>query len=168
MKTQNLITLFCLLLVTLGSTAWTRALDPLPPGKWWENEKLAEEIELTQEQQEAIHDVVYQHVMGMIDLNATVKRAELELGELVDNPKFNADAVRAAFNTFQQSRQALETSRFEMLLSVRQILSNEQWQKLQEMRRKFRKDHRDMRGGPRGDRPPDGGPNRRPPRPSGG
>lgn len=167
MKIEKLITLFCLLLLSFGSTAWTRTLDTLPPGKWWENEKLAHEIALTQEQQEAIHNVVYQHAMGMIDLNAAVKRAELELGELVDNPNFNADAVRAAFNTFQQSRQTLESSRFEMLLSVRQILSNEQWKKLQEMRRKFKKSHPDMRGGPRRDGPPEGGPNRRPPRPPG-
>ena len=164
MKTQKLITIFCLFLVNIGLTASTRALDPLPPGKWWENEKLAREIELTEEQQAAIHEVVYEHAMGMIDLNADVKRAELQLGDLVDKPDFDVNVVRAAFNTFQQARQALETSRFEMLLSVRQILSTEQWKQLQEMRRKFRRNHPEMRGGPGRDRPPEGGGDRRPPR----
>jgi len=167
MKIQKLLTVLCLLLASVASTASTRALDPLPPGKWWENEKLAEEIGLTQEQKEAIHAVVYQHAMSMIDLNANVKKAELELGDLVDRSDFDVKAVRAAFNTFQQSRQTLETSRFEMLLSVRQILSNEQWKQLQEMRRKFKMNRPEMRGGPRRGSPPEGGGDRRPPRPPG-
>ncbi len=163
MKTQKLMTIFCLLLLSLASSAWTRSLDPLPPGKWWENEKLASEIELTKEQQDAIHEVVYQHAMGMIDLNANVKRAELELGDLVDKPDFEVTAIRAAFNRFQQSRQALETSRFEMLLSVRQILTTEQWKQLQEMRRKFKRNRPSMGDRPRRDGPPEGEANRRPP-----
>ncbi len=161
MKIQARITLLCLLILSLSSSAWTRALDSLPPGKWWENERLITAIELTEGQQRSIHEIVYQHAMGMIDLNATLKRAELELEDLVNKPDFDKDAVRKAFHKFQESRQALENSRFEMLLSVRQILSNEQWKKLQQIRRKFRTDNPEMRGARRYSGAQDGGANRR-------
>jgi Spy/CpxP family protein refolding chaperone len=168
MKIYKKLTILCLLLGSIASTAWASDFNPLPPGKWWENERLTKEIGLTKEQQSKIHDVVYEHAMGMINLNAAVKRAELELGDLVDRPDFEAKAIRTAFTTFQQSRQTLETSRFEMLLSVRQILSNEQWQRLQELRRRFKMNHPEMQNNPRRGGPSEGGRNRRTPRPQGG
>ena len=51
----------------------------LPPGKWWDNERLATHIGLTETQREQIRTQVYEHAHRMIDLNAGVKKAELEL-----------------------------------------------------------------------------------------
>ncbi len=50
-----------------------------------------------------------------------------------DQSAFDAAKVRAAFTALQSARQSLETAHFELLLSIRELLSLEQWQALQEM-----------------------------------
>jgi Spy/CpxP family protein refolding chaperone len=111
----------------------------LPPGKWWENPRVVERVGLTDAQQRAIADSVYDHALKMIDLKATLEKAELELRDRVDRSEIVADQVRASFRSFQAARAALESERFEMLLAVRQQLSPEQWNELQALHREHRR-----------------------------
>jgi Spy/CpxP family protein refolding chaperone len=131
----------------------------LPHGKWWENERVVQRIGLTEAQQKAISDLVYRHALRMIDLNAGVKKAEFELGDLVDRDEFDPAAVRKAFGSFQAAKQKLENERFEMLLAVRGTLTAEQWRSLLEIRRhleRLREERRPGEGAPGGPRPPQG------------
>lgn len=126
----------------------------LPPGKWWEDEHLTARIGLTDDQREQINGLVYDHAHRMIGLNADVKRAELELASLVGQPEFEADRVRAAFAAFQKARQALERERFEMLLAVRETLTSDQWQTIQELQKEMRRRRWSEERGPQQRRPP--------------
>ena len=132
----------------------------LPPGKWWDNERLATHIGLTEAQREQIREMVYEHAHRMIDLNAGVKKAELELANLVANSDFDSAVARAAFSELQKSRRALEMERFEMLLAVRGVLSDQQWQQIQDIRRQLRRGRE--QNGPPGQRPRFGDPPRPP------
>ncbi|MCP4899348.1 MAG: periplasmic heavy metal sensor [bacterium] len=134
----------------------------LPPGKWWENPRLVERLQLTEEQRQAIHDVFFSHVRRMIDLTADVKKAELELAELVGSEEFDTAKVREVFLIRQTARQALESERFELLLAVREQLTLEQWALVQGMRQEAMRRRGDRRRmGRRGEHPP--GPQQRPP-----
>lgn len=154
MKMQRTAMLIAMLLMS----EWLAASDfDLPAGRWWENERLIERIALTPDQRQQINDLVYDHAHRMIDLNANVKRAELDLAKLVGQPEFAPDPVRAAFVDFQRARQALERERFEMLLSVRGVLNSEQWIQIQDIRRELRRrqwqsEEGPPRARPRGDR----------------
>jgi Spy/CpxP family protein refolding chaperone len=145
------------LVVLMASTTLIGAagLD-LPHGKWWENDRVIQRIGLTEAQQKAIGELVYEHAMRMIDLNAGLKKAEFELADLVDRDDFDADAIRKAFAGFQAAKDRLEYERFEMLLAVRAELTAEQWRSLLEIRR-FLEQRRENR------RPGEGAPGRRPP-----
>jgi Spy/CpxP family protein refolding chaperone len=121
----------------------------LPPGQWWENERLAEHIGLTDDQRGSIRDLVYEHAHRMIDLRAAVEKSELELAGLVRDPEFTDAAARSAFGGLVTARTALEKERFEMLLAVRGVLTSEQWVKIQEMRERLRRN----RDRPEGERP---------------
>lgn len=132
----------------------------LPPGKWWEDPRVSQRIGLGEEQQQQISDLVYAGARRMIDLKAAVDRAGLDLAEVVNRSEFDPEAVRAAYVAFQTARQKLENARFDMLLDVRQVLTYEQWQKLQELKRRAQQ----MRGQqrrpgqrPQGERPPGSG-----------
>jgi len=132
----------------------------LPQGKWWEDPRLSERIGLDPEQQQEIRDLVYAGARRMIDLKAGVDRAGLDLAEVVNGSEFDPNEVRAAYAVFQTARQKLENERFEMLLAVRQVLTNDQWQKLQELKQRMKQ----MRGQqrrpgqrPQGERPQGGG-----------
>ena len=132
----------------------------LPPGKWWENPRFVNHIGLTDEQQDQIRGIVFQHARRMIDLKADVDKAGLDLAESVDQQDFDPAPVRAAYAVFQTARHKLENQRFEMLLEVRQILTYEQWQKIEEIKQRVKQSRSEQRrpgpGGqrPQGERPP--------------
>ena len=72
----------------------------LPPGKWWEDQRLVSRIGLTDEQQDQIREIVYQHARRMIDLKADVDKAGLDLVGTVDQQDFDPAPVRAAYARF--------------------------------------------------------------------
>ena len=127
----------------------------LPPGKWWENPRVADHIGLTDEQQDQIRGIVFQHARRMIDLKADVDKAGLDLANTVDQQEFDPEPVRAAYAVFQTARHKLENERFEMLLEVRQVLSYEQWRKIEEAKQRIQQNRSEQRRpGPGGQRPP--------------
>ena len=128
----------------------------LPPGRWWEDQRLVNRIELTEEQQEHIRDVVFTHARRMIDLKANVDKAGLDLASSVDQEVFDPEPVRAAYAAFQTARQKLENERFEMLLEVRQVLTYEQWQKIEEIKRRMKQNRSERHPGAQGQRPQGG------------
>jgi len=152
-------TLAVAILALAAATTGLAADFELPPGRWWENDRLIEAIGLSDEQRAEIRSLVYEHARHMIDLTAAVKRAELELANVVEPPTFDAADARRAFTGLQDARRALEDERFEMLLAVRGVLTGEQWITIQELRRELRRNReRPVGPSPPGDRPPRGGP----------
>ena len=132
----------------------------LPPGKWWEDQRLADRVGLSAEQQQQIRDLVYEGARRMIDLKAAVDLAGLDLAEVVNSSDFDPKAVRASYAAYQTARKKLENERFEMLLDVRQVLTTEQWQKLQELKRRVQQNRSQQRRPgqrPQGERPPGSG-----------
>ena len=97
-----------IVVLVAAATAVGAADFNLPHGKWWENERVVQRIGLTEEQQSAISDLVYQHALKMIDLNAGLKKAEFELGDLVDRDDFDPTAVRKSFGAFQAAKDKLD------------------------------------------------------------
>ncbi len=148
--------IFIVVLLVAGPSMASE-LDVLP-GKWWEDERVVNRMGLTDEQQEQIRDVVYEHARLMIDLKADFDKAGLDLAASVDQEVFDPVPVRAAHARFQTARQKLENERFEMLIEVRQVLTYEQWQKIQEIKRRIQQNREQRRPGARGqnDRRPPG------------
>jgi Spy/CpxP family protein refolding chaperone len=138
----------------------------LPPGRWWENPRLVDHIGLTDEQQGQIREIVFAYARRMIDLKAEVDKAGLDLASTVDQQEFDPAPVRAAHAVFQTARHKLENERFEMLLEVRQVLTYDQWRKIEEMKQRMKQNRGQqrppgapgMRGEsgrrPQGERPP--------------
>lgn len=155
-----LILLFTLGALMLSIQPAAAGNHDLPPGKWWENDRIVAHLHLTADQQTRIKDMVYGHATRMIDLNAGLEKANLALENQVEQQEFDPAVVRKAFATFQEARRLLEAERFEMLLSVRQVLTHEQWKTMVSL--KERLDHiRQRRDGPGNIRP---NPGRFPPR----
>lgn len=114
--------------------AGVRAEGPgLPPGKWWERPKVAQELGLTAEQKEKLEAASLESARAMIDLKAALEKAELDLRVVGDADTLDPRAAREAFAVLQQARMRLESERFELLIKVRQLLTREQWVRLREM-----------------------------------
>ncbi len=136
---RNLAILVVVVLSLTGVAPTAAAADfKMPRGRWWENPRVVREVGLTPDQQDRIHQLVYQHAEVMIGLNADVKRAELHLGELARSENFDEQAVRKAWAEYQVARQKLENERFDLLVAIRKVLSAQQWKKLDELKRQYR------------------------------
>ena len=153
------LVIFVVLLSAVGPLM-ANELEVLP-GKWWEDERIVNRMGLTDEQREQIRDIVFEHARLMIDLKADFDKAGLDLAASVDQEDFDPMPVRAAHAVFQTARQKLENERFEMLIEVRQVLTYEQWQKMEEIKQRMKQNRPQQqrrpgaRGqGPQGERPP--------------
>lgn len=124
----------------------------VPPGRWWERPRVAEELSLQAEQRAKLDQVTLEHARTMIDLKATVDKAEIDLRAVAEAEPLDARAVRTSFAALQQARLRLENERFEMLLKVREVLSGDQWRKLKAMAGRLMEQVRENRRGPEGDR----------------
>jgi Spy/CpxP family protein refolding chaperone len=136
------------LLVAAGAVAQPRGV---PPGRWWERPRIADELALTAEQKARLETLTVENARGMIDLKAAVEKAELDLRTVAEAEPFDAAKVRAAFREVQQARTRLENERFESLLRVRELLNAEQWRRLRELTREALRERvqerRDGQGG---------------------
>jgi Spy/CpxP family protein refolding chaperone len=127
----------------------------VPPGRWWERPKVAEQLGLTAEQTQQLDALTLDHARTMVDLKGAVEKAEIDLRAAAEAEPLDTALVRQKFAVMQQARMKLESERFDMLLKARQVLSAEQWHKLRDLVRERRGQGRgEGMGGPRGgDRP---------------
>lgn len=130
-------------------------------GRWWNNPKLVERLKLTDEQRKAMDDILQQHREKLIDLRASVEKAEVEMEPLMRDDQPNEAKILAQIDKVAQARAELEKGNARFLLAIRSKLTPDQWKQLQADRAKGG-DRRGWggdrgRGGPgQGDRGPDG------------
>lgn len=144
-------------LVLAAGVAAAQTFD-VPPGRWWERPMVAGRLGLSPDQVKGLDAATYAFARRMVDLKATVEKAAIDLRAASDAEPFAPDKVREAFAVLQQARGRLETERFDMLLKVRELLTPDQWSKLQQLARARRAEKGDggqpAPGAQRGNQPP--------------
>jgi Spy/CpxP family protein refolding chaperone len=132
-------------------------------GRWWNDPKLAQQIGLTADQQKKMDDIMQQHRLKLIDLNANLQKQETIMQPLMEADQPDEGKILAQIDAIAQARAELEKGNARMLLGIRQVLTPDQWKKLKELRadraRNWGRDGRDGNGGHGGwDRRGPGGP----------
>jgi protein CpxP len=127
-----------------------RSFGEGPLGRWWNNPKMIEELKLTDEQRKSFDAILQQHRVTLVDLHATLEKAELTLGPLMDEDQPNEGKILAQIDKVAQARAELEKAHARYLLALRSKLTPAQWKQLQAHRPERRM------GGPQG--PGDKGP----------
>ncbi|WP_158943627.1 Spy/CpxP family protein refolding chaperone [Granulicella sp. S190] len=135
-----------------------------PPGIWWHNADLIQKLTLTPDQQKKMDDILQQSKLQLIDLRANVEKQEVLMEPMLAANPPDTNKILAQIDHTAQARAELEKANAKMLLGIRNVLTPDQWAKLQAERREHRGMR--MRGGPEGldGRGGQGGP----PAPSGG
>ena len=104
-------------------------------GKWWKNSDVVKDLGLTDTQVNQVEKTFQDHRMQLVDLRATLEKAELGLEPMMQADQPNEQQVSAQIDKIAQARAALEKSNAMMLLGVRRILTVDQWKKLQAQER---------------------------------
>ncbi len=123
-----------------------------PPGIWWHNPDLVQKLTLTPDQQKRMDDILQQSRLQLIDLRANVEKQELLMEPMLAANPPDTNKILAQIDHTAQARAELEKANAKMLLGIRNVLTPDQWTKLQTEER----DNRRMRIMKRGEMP--GGP----------
>ncbi len=111
-------------------------------GSWWRNPRVAEEIGLTDQQKQQLEKISLDSRLKMIDLRADLEKQQVILGPMLESYHPDEAQVLAQVDKVSQARAALEKERVQSMLTTRNVLTEEQWNKLKESRMGF---HRDFR-----------------------
>ena len=103
-------------------------------GRWWNNSRIAEKLNLSDDQRKAMDTIYQQHREQLIDLRAAVEKAEVGMEPMVSADQPNESAVLAQIDKVAQARAELEKANARFLLELRSKLTPEQWKQVQEFR----------------------------------
>jgi protein CpxP len=115
--------------------------------RWWDDPQVAEKLKLTDAQRKSMDDIYQKNRLTLVDLHATLEKAELALEPLIQEDQPDEGKILAQIDRVAQARAELEKANARMLLGLRKELTPEQWKQIQA----FRAAHREGRGGPAGD-----------------
>jgi Spy/CpxP family protein refolding chaperone len=101
------------------------------PDKWWNNPSLAAWVGLTADEQKKMDDVFQQYRLKLIDLSSALEKEEATLEPLVAAAQLDESKIAAQIDRVAQARAELEKANGRMLLGIRKMLTQDQWNKLQ-------------------------------------
>jgi Spy/CpxP family protein refolding chaperone len=127
-----------------------------PPGIWWHNPDLIQKLALTPDQQKHMDDILQQSRLQLVDLRANVEKQELLMGPMLAANPPDTNKVLAQIDHTAQARAELEKANAKMLLGIRNVLTPEQWTKLQAEERENRRTRMRRDGMPDGPGGPSG------------
>lgn len=119
-----------------------------PPGIWWHNPDLIQKLTLTPDQQKRMDDILQQSRLQLIDLRANVEKQELLMEPMLAANPPDTNKVLAQIDRTAQARAELEKANAKMLLSIRNVLTPDQWAKLQAEERDNRRSRMKRDGTP--------------------
>jgi Spy/CpxP family protein refolding chaperone len=103
-------------------------------GRWWNDPQVVEKLNLTDDQRKSMDDILQQHRESLIDMRASVEKAEVALEPLMSADQPNESAILAQIDKVAQARAELEKANARFLLALRAKLSPDQWKQLQAIR----------------------------------
>lgn len=122
----------------------------VPPGTWWKNPTTVTDLTLTADQQKKLDDIFLQSRISLIHLHASLEEEQLKLEPLLNaNPPDQTKSL-AQISKIADLRADLEKADAKMLLSLRGVLTADQWTKLQTEQRTRREGMGEGRGAGKG------------------
>ena len=118
-------------IITKDGTSSFRFFAGVNPGKWWTRPEEIERLGLSPDQRKNLNDILQQHRLKLIDLDAALQREEVILEPLVNADQPDDAKVFAQVDRVAQARAELEKANSRMLWQVRRVLTPDQWKLLQ-------------------------------------
>ncbi len=115
------------MLLAIGAEA-----QPMP-GKWWRRPEIAQKLELNREQQRRLDEIFQRVAHELIDDKASVHKLELSLRSELDRPQLRRAEIQKIATQLNVVRGRLFERELMMLVDMRGVLQEEQWERLQEM-----------------------------------
>ncbi len=102
-----------------------------PPGRWWDNPDMVKKLGMTNDQVKKMDDIFQQMRFKLIDLNGALRKEEATLEPLMETDRPDDAKLLPQIDRVANARAELEKANARLLLSIRHVLTPEQWKKLQ-------------------------------------
>lgn len=102
-------------------------------GQFWNNPDVVKQLNLTDDQRKAMDGILQDHRMKLIDLEAALRKAEVEMIPLMKADTPDRAAIEAQIDKVVSARADLEKANARFLLDIRMQLKPDQWKQLQTM-----------------------------------
>jgi Spy/CpxP family protein refolding chaperone len=112
----------------------------VPPGTWWRNPEIAGRIGLSTDQVKRIDGIFLDSRIQLIHMHASLEEEQLRLEPLLSANPVNQQAALEQISKIADTRADLEKANAKMLLSIRGVLTSDQWTKLQQPPMRPRRD----------------------------
>ena len=129
----------------------------LPPGKWWRRPEVVQRLELTGEQQNRLDDVFRGAADGLIDAKAGVEKLQVALRGEIDRSTLRRGEIQRIAGELNAARGRLFERELMMLVDMRAVLNESQWNRLREHLDRMQDHNREQRPMQRRGRPGPGG-----------
>ena len=106
--------------------------------KWWKNPKIIQEMDLTDDQVDAIEDIFKSYREQIIDSQKELKKEEAHLLDVLRQPECSRDEVMQITDHIEDMRAELTRIKVEMLLKIKNVLTSEQEETLHNIRERYR------------------------------
>jgi Spy/CpxP family protein refolding chaperone len=109
-----------------------------PSGKWWYNQKIVQNLNLTQNEIRQLDQLYVKSHRKLIKLKNAVEREQFELDALLGQKKVDDAKVRKQFKRLESARTDLADERLGFIIRVREIIGVERFQQLKTSYKKWR------------------------------
>lgn len=110
----------------------------VPAGKWWYNQKVVQNLNLTQKEIHQLDQLYVDSHRKLIELKNAVEREQFELDTLLGKKEVDDARVRKQFKRLESARTDLADERLRFVIRVREIIGAERFQQLKTSYRKWR------------------------------
>jgi len=135
--------------VLMGMLAFAWLITPAismgqktPAGKWWRMPRVAEQLNLSDQEKQELDERYVDNRRKLIDLKSAVEKERFELENLMELETLDEAAVMNQYDRLEKARAKIAAERFRFLLEVRKVVGHERFQQLKIRFKKFRKERK--------------------------
>ena len=114
--------------------------------KWWENEEITTKINLTEQQSQELEGIYESYEPRLEELRATVKEKKTTFYDTMSNAEAPRGDVIAAFDALSEAKYNAKRAKIDMKLDIREVLSPEQIDGVNEYAKSWKEKHRKKHG----------------------
>jgi Spy/CpxP family protein refolding chaperone len=103
----------------------------MPHGMWWKKPEIVKDLNITADQQKQLDKILLDSRLQLIQMHATLEEEQVKLEPIMNANPFDQSRALAQISHIADLRADLEKTDARMLLSLRGVLTADQWTKLQ-------------------------------------
>jgi len=106
------------------------------PGTFWERERIAEALSLTEEEKAKLTELHDAHRSAVQDMRGDLREQRQALREIMESEELSTSDAKKHFKSTEKIRSRIHEERFELQIEHRELLGQERYVKLRKMERR--------------------------------